>query len=410
MPQKRLLIVAPCLADAKGHLLSYLRGIAIANQTAGNAVTVLAHATFDPAWIPEATVLPYFERRWEDAFFVPERKGRILSCLRHNLWIFRKLRTFLKADNQWDTIFCAYTNVFELVGWRLACFWIRKRTFLLINTPVPIWVFEYYSGSLQFKRQAPLVLRVYRSFASMVKTKRCAFSAETDHDAKVLSEWTGYSVSSLPTPRPQLLLDAFNAKRVEGARENPTPGFKTRLGWLGRADEGKGFDLFTRALALFQNTQESAKATIVIQWFPATGLDPTWRTQIEALQTRGLAVEWIEGALQTAGYGQALAQIDFLILPYKKVEYIGRNSSAAVDAFSCGVPIIATEGTWMAEKMEEWGAGISFPDGDAGGLCDAMQRAVQKRGQIIEQARKNIPRTLQACSWDELMKILWPQR
>ena len=86
---------------------------------------------------------------------------------------------------------------------------------------------------------------------------------------------------------------------------------------------------------------------------------------------------------------------------------MGRNSSLALDAFACGVPMITTEGTWMAEQMNEWGAGIPVRDGDVDDLVRAIGEFQSRAAELRATARQRAATALEENSWRRLLKILW---
>jgi glycosyltransferase involved in cell wall biosynthesis len=110
-------------------------------------------------------------------------------------------------------------------------------------------------------------------------------------------------------------------------------------------------------------------------------------------------VELIPEDLPVAAFSAVEASLDGLLLPYWKHEYTGRGSSLTSDAVCLGVPVIYTQGTWIAETIRRFGAGVGCRDRDAASLEAAIEAFVRDHAALAAQARKRAVAARREYSW-----------
>jgi glycosyltransferase involved in cell wall biosynthesis len=89
-------------------------------------------------------------------------------------------------------------------------------------------------------------------------------------------------------------------------------------------------------------------------------------------------IDAFEGPLSDAKYEEILSSADFVILPYRRASYGQQSSMIAFEALAVGKPLIITEGLSFVPLIAARGVALQVPDGDPGGLANAIQRMVQE--------------------------------
>ena len=59
-------------------------------------------------------------------------------------------------------------------------------------------------------------------------------------------------------------------------------------------------------------------------------------------------------------YNDYLSTADLILLPYQVDRYISRTSGILAEAICAGVPAIVPQGTWLADQVRRYGAGIIY--------------------------------------------------
>ncbi|MFM1890249.1 MAG: hypothetical protein RLZZ565_1006 [Planctomycetota bacterium] len=72
---------------------------------------------------------------------------------------------------------------------------------------------------------------------------------------------------------------------------------------------------------------------------------------------------------------------------YEPATFVGQVSGVALDALMSGSPIVASEGTEPAKLVEEHGAGVVVPFGDAKALDEAIEAILRDRDRFFAEAR-----------------------
>ncbi|RME03492.1 MAG: glycosyltransferase family 1 protein [Bacteroidetes bacterium] len=123
--------------------------------------------------------------------------------------------------------------------------------------------------------------------------------------------------------------------------------------------------------------------------------------QLNAIESIGYpSLTMAKSALSEEAYlGQFHGAI--CLQPYRPQDYAGKISGITLDALARGAPCIATRGTWPAEIVEEFGAGIVCEEND-----------VEAWGRAIEQAVAEFPQLQRSCkrAYDALSERHHPKR
>jgi glycosyltransferase involved in cell wall biosynthesis len=179
------------------------------------------------------------------------------------------------------------------------------------------------------------------------------------------------------------------------------------LGWLGRCSEEKGFSFFFEACRRFLITHPDTPCTILIQYLMSPEGCRITAAEVEQLAASDPRVLLVKEPASGSAFGHLLGELDCLVLPYLRRNYVGRNSSAALDAVLAGIPIITTEGTWMAELMEALGAGLACRDQDASDLAVCMKRAVDSCPTLTAEAWERSSLARENVSWTRFSALIF---
>ena len=402
---KTALIVEENLGRTVGHYTSWIDGITGAFQREGLRVTVLG-ATQARQLPSQHPVEPWFDRIYLDAYFgaKPRFASRLLAALGHNWHLYRRLATWFQTHPRYDLVMATQVNVFHLLGWRITwmIFGRRKMRRLVLLSTAPMWLHEYNdAGTCHRHKGYKLVGALYHMFGRSVRRGDILLTAETDHDARAIENASGVPVFAVPTPRPAELINAAREHILERRSRGPRPPV---LGWLGRCSEEKGFESFFEATRRFLAAHPTMPCTVLIQYLSGPEECRVPADDVELLAASDQRVRLVRQSAAGDAFGRLLGELDCLVLPYRRRNYVGRNSSAALDAVLAGIPIITTEGTWMAELLSKHGAGLECKDQDAEGLAQLMHQFTDQAERFTTVAWRRSEGARATISWSGFVK------
>lgn len=100
-------------------------------------------------------------------------------------------------------------------------------------------------------------------------------------------------------------------------------------------------------------------------------------------------IESIPGIIQL-GHAPSLiheiAKCDLVLAPYRPEAYIKRGSGIIMNALSCGVPVIAPEGTAPGRLVAQTGAGILFSQYTLNSILNALHSAIANYDSLADAA------------------------
>jgi glycosyltransferase involved in cell wall biosynthesis len=94
-------------------------------------------------------------------------------------------------------------------------------------------------------------------------------------------------------------------------------------------------------------------------------------------------------------------------MPYRRSAYYTRGSGVAVEAACGGIPMIVTADTWLENFVEQQGAGLAVPDGDAAALAGAMADVARDFPAIRVRAVERAGIALRINSAEAFARALW---
>jgi len=97
-------------------------------------------------------------------------------------------------------------------------------------------------------------------------------------------------------------------------------------------------------------------------------------------------IKFIDEPLSSKEYKDTLSKIDVFLMPYHPRSYDKRVSGIFIEATMVGVPVIATDNTWMAKQIKKYQNGFVF---DYSSGVNGLSKAVQNIVSNYEMFRNN---------------------
>lgn len=369
----RILIVEEQLCDANSHHLQYLRTIRSAAMERKIEVTIAANADFSSEHESLLSAKPVLQ----DLSRFAARRSRLskYTTLIRNIWANASaVRQLINNEGPFDRVLC-------LTSWwpQLASLLVAKWRLAGKLPPLGLLLVNYPRLGERTSAQFRLVRRLVRMLCNDVR-----IFAETKYAQKAWSELLGcpvdYVVHPVATVANELPDAAVLDTRLPTTRATQlstiiSPMRSVVLGFYGFARHEQGVDVLMRALEILQRRGELTAEFRVLwpQGFPMP--DGVWmdRHMFEHLRPN---VRFIECSLSPTEYIQALAETDWLILPYRSDSYEGRCSRVSIEACVMGIPVIYTKGTDLETVLATNGAGIGVVEEDPEALADGILEAL----------------------------------
>jgi glycosyltransferase involved in cell wall biosynthesis len=300
----------------------------------------------------------------------------VLGFMRHPAFYFecsRALRTYRFGEG--DLAFChmvAQRNILE-------CAWLATklprsaapRLVLLFRYPASF----YRPDRLATKLGIRLLERAWREGRVRLSTDSVKLAQEYAQLTEILFE-------VFPIPHTRRFIPSQAAARCPSLR----------IGSLGNPREDKGFNELVDALLLFRRVCPELRVEFVVQ---VNNPGRNCARSVERLRAAGLPnVTFVEHALPSADYAGLLASLDIILLAYPQDAYRARTSGVFIEAVAAGKPVVVTAGTWMADELGRWGAGVVIERPSPAGIARAVGTAVSEFAALHAKAQE----TAAACA------------
>ena len=167
---------------------------------------------------------------------------------------------------------------------------------------------------------------------------------------------------------------------------DPAP-FRQLL-YAGAAREDKGFSLIVDLVELL--AREGARTPIAVQISADHygKYDAQTRSDIARLHAAGYAPLRLTPQTLTPHAYAALLRGSICLQPYDRDEFRDRVSGVTLDALAHACPVIATAGTWSAELIKSFGAGVTLDVHTAASLLEAA-RKIERDYAVFEAAARS---------------------
>ena len=332
--KKRLFILDPSIRDQTGHYLSYALKVSLAAESLGfNTYIITNDNMIKYNYSNKIAICPFFDRHvWEQ--FPGELGGRDQEFREASAWLESSIRELHRQFQfTFDDHLLWPTVTPRQVPGLVSTF--TSRDFCHIHSELLIrYQAEWY--------EHPAVMA---SFELLENTPcRLILSSDSNLLARQLGVITSVPVLVRPIPH---VHDETTVLRngVLDTCDSPLV-----ISMLGNAREEKGFVVLLQALPLIAALHNHERPLrFVIQ---CNDPDPLSQDALNEFSVvHGLDVEWISEALSDQDYDLRVEQSTLVLAPYNQHVYRARTSGIGLDALLHGVPLVATEGTWLARSL-----------------------------------------------------------
>jgi glycosyltransferase involved in cell wall biosynthesis len=398
---KRLLICEEALENYKGHFYTWIKAIRNINTSAGATVLVAGNKRVDPAIRDELNVHPaYSVNSWSGIYHHPQAWRRYIHVFRHNFWLIRENRRLFKQTGKVDCVVLTAARIYHLIAWYFLCRWYIGKKFdrvvFFILTSEAVYNEDYTQCT--FKPSSALIKTVIRSFKRYVDKGSVVFAGDSHVTCKEYETLTQVPFRLFPSP---------GAGLNSGKRAVPIKDGVPTFTFLGVSVIDKGIDILQQAILKIVKADPSFPAKFVIQWGVKTiGYDGQ-EIPVSPILRATPQVTILENVLSDDDYKSLLDHADFIVLPYRRVEYFNKISGVAIEAALAGIPMIVTENTWLSWALVEYGAGVTVKDGDVEDLVLKIGYALDHREVMAEEARLRKSVAMEKNSSERYLQTLW---
>ena len=172
-----------------------------------------------------------------------------------------------------------------------------------------------------------------------------------------------------------------------GKREARAANGTLRLGYLGQIKAHKGTDLLINAVLPLLKKGASVSVDI---WGPETE-EPSYAENLRQATAAYPAISW-RGQYDAPEVWNILSGFDALVVPSRWYE---NSPTVIAEAFTMGLPVVATNLGGMAELVEHEKSGLLFELNNANDLRQQICRLLQDR-ELLSRLRAGIPRVTTA--------------
>ena len=178
-----------------------------------------------------------------------------------------------------------------------------------------------------------------------------------------------------------------------------------QLLYAGAARQDKGFPLVVDLVELLAREKEQTPIAVQVSPDHYGKVDAKTRADIARLQAAGYAPLAILPQTLTPQEYSALFAGSICLQPYDRDEFRDRVSGVTLDAVSHACPVVATAGTWSAELIKPFGAGIELKTLDAASLLNAA-REIQRDYAVFQAGARAAGKAQNRKSWAPLLELL----
>ena len=179
--------------------------------------------------------------------------------------------------------------------------------------------------------------------------------------------------------------------------------------YLGDARIGKGFDLLPDLARKLRESGRRLQFTVHCGRPPLMQDDARVRrafSELEQLATEDV-VKLITGTLDAAAYAQLLSDADCLLLPCRREHYGAQTSNVLAEALALGRPAVVPADTWLAARVLEFGAGVTFASGNPRDLTRATLSLVDHLSDYRGAAQRAAPGWRRRHNADNFVRCLF---
>ncbi len=381
------IIADQSLTSYMGHCFEYARAIRSHLLGRGQPATVLASVRASRQVIEALDAVPCFRYGLDHDFagrlypILPRPLRQIVprewNYFRHYHGLYRDLvGAESKIALARDTIVLFHTirhnHVLPIVKWaeRLRGRGCPRFALILRFTAYPTYARRsptaaIYRRALGYLEQSPVRDR----FRLFTDSSRLAWEYR---------EHTSIPVAILPIPH----VESGARGHAESCRQGGSGPI--RLTYAGDARVNKGFHLLPY---LFERLEPLRRAEEVAGEVQANIRDDgEWEVKTAVRRLRRAGVDLVDHELSSGDYYALLDRAGMVLLPYTLDYYHAQTSGIFAEAVARGKPVVVPRGSWMAEQLGTYGAGMTFPSEDRLGLFEAVLSGIKSFDRLRDQA------------------------
>ena len=98
---------------------------------------------------------------------------------------------------------------------------------------------------------------------------------------------------------------------------------------------------------------------------------------------------------------------DFMVLPYRKFVYKSRLSGVAIESAVNGIPIIATDNTWLSWCIDEFASGIKIQENNPINLAEKIIFGHKNKKFFKDKAKMRSSIAKSYNSKERYLSLLW---
>ncbi|MEA5620795.1 glycosyltransferase [Cronbergia sp. UHCC 0137] len=374
------LIVEDALRDQKGHWFEYISTFWQGLHELGDNVTVLADRQAESFILENLKALPVLPPSiWHRMSDGANPLIRYLRLPVHAWQTVKAIKGFLSQNNAYDVIFVPTVLVHHLLAWTclIKRHLIGRRTRVILFFPNAPVNYDLATGEYNWTNSLTtrLLKFLLKILASEVQNGQVILGAETYSMQKALTILSGVNFTYFPHP-----VQPFSTEKI-----NLSTDGKLIMGSYGAARHEKGNDILYRAILEFNHLDTNSNIQFILQCLE--GFEGE-----RSLLADHTNVTWLNEYFQLGDYPKYLQKTDVMLLPYRISSYSLRVSRVIIEAMVNGIPVIATEGTTLAEQSAEFGALVKCKNEDPVSLAEAIRYAVTHYQELNAQAKQAVPK------------------
>lgn len=395
------LIVEDALKDRWGHFLEYDTNFFVATQALGDEVVLLCDRNAEDYVVSALDAQPVLPRSiWHR---MSDRAGLLRRYLRlpvHAVATFFAMRRYFATHPMNPPapggdpvlIFVPTVLVHHLLGWYLLLKFGNcppDARILLFFPNLPLEMDGSDNARWNGSPTTKLMAWLFQQLRPFVEQRRVVLGAETEAMRQSLAQLIGMPVIYLPHPIEPPPPDGTDHRRAEG---DPL-----LFACYGTARAEKGSDVLQSAIERIV-LDEGGHAVglpplrFAIQWIEDFVTDDGRKVGVSEQLSNSGKVDYIRRYFVGDEYEQRLRQTDAMVLPYLASSYNVRVSRIVIEAMVHGIPVIASEGTTVWRQARDFGAGLSFKEGDTAALADAMRHLALHFEKYSREAKQAVER------------------
>ncbi|MBN1405774.1 MAG: lipopolysaccharide heptosyltransferase II [Candidatus Omnitrophica bacterium] len=192
-----------------------------------------------------------------------------------------------------------------------------------------------------------------------------------------------------PRSRIRLIPRGVNLEAFEYNQNCAKEKKEYTIGVIARITPLKGHAYFLRAIAKIVKTMPNVKVFIVGD---APENKKKYKMELMTMVNRLSIARYINFLGTRSDIPKVLSTMDLLVLPTITPEAFGR---VIIEAFACGVPVVATKVGGIVDIIKHEKNGLLIPPADHNAMAEAMTRILKDRklaADLAQQARQDVER------------------